>query len=226
MIEWPGKICSVVFLPFCNFRCPFCYNKDLVLNPEKLETIPVDFVFQDLKERKKFIDGVAITGGEPTLSKGLKGFTKRLKKEGFGVMIETNGTRPEVIQEFIREKLVDFWSMDIKAPLNLADYSRVVGIKCPEGMMGKIRESIKLIKKTKDYEFKATVVPELLSKEDIIEIAKFLGPAKGFYLQQFQPKSCLDPRLEKKKPYGKEKLQEILREVKKFIPSATMRGEL
>lgn len=223
LLEWPGKIASVIFLPFCNFRCPFCYNKDLVLNPEELETIPIDFVFEDLKKRRKFIDGVVITGGEPTLNEGLKGFVKRLKKEGFGVMIETNGTNPEVIEDFIKERLVDFWSMDVKAPLNLANYSRVTGMKCTEGTMGKLKESIRLIKGTKDYEFRTTVVPGLLSKKDIIEIAKFLGPVKNFYLQQFQPKNCLDPKFEKKKSCSQEELRQMLKEVKKFIPSATMR---
>ena len=225
LIEWPGKISAVIFLPNCNFRCSYCYNKDLVLNPKKLETIPVDFVFQDLKDRKKFIDGVAITGGEPTLSKGLKAFVKKLKKKGFSVMVETNGTRPEVVGDFIEEKLVDFWSMDVKAPLNLGDYGRVTGVKCTTRTIGNIRESIRLIKETEDYEFKTTVVPALLTKKDIIEIARFLGPVKSFYLQQFQPKNCLDSQFEKKKPYSRQQLVSILQEVKKYTPSAKIRGE-
>ena len=225
LIEWPGKISAVVFLAYCNFRCPFCHNSELVLSPQKLKNIPLDFVFADLQARRKFVDGVAITGGEPTLAKGLKEFVKKLKKEGFGVMIETNGTHPEVIEDFNRQNLVDFWSMDVKAPLRAENYSRVVGVKVDEDLLSKIKKSISLIKEFGEYEFKTTVVPTLLEKRDIIEIAQFLGPVKRYYLQQFRPKNCLDPNFEKIKPYAREYLLQILEEIKRYIPNTMFREE-
>ena len=286
LIEWPGKISSVVFVPGCNFRCPFCHNKDLVLHPEKLPSTPEKEVFSDLKKRKKWIDGVVITGGEPTLQLDLPKFLQRIKDLGFLTMIETNGTKPEVLRKLLDMGLVDRLTMDIKAPLNSKNYNRASGVSCgapraepmapfcaspaakggtlpkqntplrspsfagypprihprqspwlsaKEGKIEIIKESIKLILSSEiESEFRTTVVPTLYTKDSLIELAKQLryishqpstiNHSLFWFLQQFQPKNCLNPAFEKIEPYSGKFLEEILSAVKKYIPGAELRG--
>ena len=135
LIEWPGKIASVVFTPGCNFRCPFCHNPDLV-DPRKLKktkALKEDEVFKDLCSRKKWIDALVITGGEPTLQKDLAKFLKKIKKAGFLTMIQTNGTRPETLKEVLatrspRGRSVDYFCLDLKG--DLENYEKYTDVKC------------------------------------------------------------------------------------------------
>lgn len=227
LIEWPGKISSVVFVPGCNFRCPFCHNKDLVVNPDKLPSVSEREVFSNLKKRKKWIDGVVVTGGEPTLQSNLPEFLQKIKKLGFLTMIETNGTKPEVLKKLFGKRLIDRLTMDIKAPLNSRNYNKVSGAICK---IETIKESIKLILNSGvEYEFRTTVVPSLHTKDSLIEMARQLRrivrpPTFSWLLQQFQPKNCLDPAFEKIEPYSGKFLEEILSAVKKHIPRAELRG--
>lgn len=232
LIEWPGKISSVVFVPGCNFRCPFCHNKDLVVNPDKLLSVSEREVFSNLKKRRKWIDGVVVTGGEPTLQSNLPEFLQKIKKLGFLTMIETNGTKPEVLKKLFEKGLVDRLTMDIKAPLNSKNYNRISGAICK---IETIKESIKLILNSGvEYEFRTTVVPTLHTKEDLVDLAKQLkyishqpstmNHSLFWFLQQFQPKNCLDPTFEKIEPYSGKSLEEILSAVKKHIPRAELRG--
>ena len=132
-VDWTGKICSVVFAPGCNFRCPFCHNHELVLQPHRFETVPEEYVLDRLSTFRGWIDGVCITGGEPTLQPDLKDFIRRLKKTGFEVKLDSNGTRPEVLTELAEEGLLDYVAMDVKGPLNHIDYSRASGVPIRTG---------------------------------------------------------------------------------------------
>lgn len=231
LIEWPGKISAVVFVPGCNFRCPFCYNKDLVLSPEKIPAISEEEIFSDLKKRRKWIDGVAVGGGEPLLQADLDKFLRRLKRMGFLTMLETNGTLPNALDGIINRGVLDRVAMDIKGPLD-GRYEKTSKI---ENQPSKIKNSIKLILESGiEYEFRTTVVPTLHTKEDLVDLAKQLSDISHqslaishplcWFLQQFWPRTCLDPKLEEVKPYGKAYLEGILSVVKKYVPNAQLRG--
>jgi pyruvate formate lyase activating enzyme len=202
LIDFPGKICATVFTIGCNFDCGFCHNPELV-DPEKIKDQPriseEDF-FKFLESRKGDLDGVCITGGEPTLQPDLPGFIKKIKNLGFAVKLDTNGSNPEMLERLIKD--VDYVAMDIKDLSSMIQVSR----------------SIDLIKNSGiDYEFRMTVVPLLHSKKDIMEIAKKLGPAKKFYLQQFRPGKNLDKKFEHEKTYSSKELSEFCEAIKPYF---------
>ncbi len=207
----------------CNFRCPFCQNRDLILNPEKLAQIPGKKIFADLKKRKNWLDAVVITGGEPTLQKDLSRFLSRCRRMGLLTMIETNGTRPEVLRELLEKKLLDRISLDIKGSFDRCP--QITQVQVPASL---VKESLRLIIASGiDFELRTTVVPSLHTKETLVRLAKNLrelSPKAVWYLQQFVPQNCLDPKFEKIEPFGKEKMEKILAAVKKDVPRASLRG--
>lgn len=214
--EWPGKVCSVVFLQGCNFRCPFCYNYDLVLNPEKLPLVKEKQVLDYCKKNKDLLDGVMITGGEPLIKKkkDLIRFIKKVKALGLRVGIETNGTNPKMIQFLIANDLVDYLAMDIKAPLIQEKYNQITGVKVD---LKKIRKSIKIIIDSNiESEFRTTVVPGLLNEDDILKIVQEIKGGKKYYLQQFQKGETLG-NLPKIDVYSQEWFKEIKEKVKNLI---------
>jgi len=220
LIEYPGKISAVVFLGKCDFRCHFCYNIDLVKNYKKLPDIPEKKILDFLSTRKGLLDGVAITGGEPTIHKGLPTFIKKIKELGFLVMVETNGSNPGMIKELIDNKLLDYIAMDIKAPLK--KYDKVTGVKVNKK---KIQESIDIIRNSGvDHEFRMTVVPKLFDEKDALAIGKWLKKSKCYFLQQFRPDKTLDKNYQKIKPYPREKLKEFVKIMKPYFESVKVRG--
>jgi len=234
LIDYPGRVAATVFLMSCNFRCPWCYSPELVL-PKKIKNQPKisekDF-FDFLKERKGLLDGVCITGGEPTINKDLPDFIKKIKKLGYLVKIDTNGSAPQMLKNLIEEKLIDYVAMDIKAPRE--KYEEVAGRKIN---INNIEKNIKILKESIiDHEFRTTVVPTIHSKEDIIKIANWIGPAKKYYLQNFRPDSNpptalplrrapkhIDPKFEKIKPYPQEYLIEIQKAISPFFEICQIR---
>jgi len=215
LIDFPGRIAATVFLIGCNFRCPWCYSSELVL-PEKIKKQPriseKEF-FDFLKERKGLLEGVCLTGGEPTLNKDLASFINKIKKLGYLVKLDTNGSNPEMLKKLINDKLINYIAMDIKVPKE--KYSKAVGAKIDTK---KIEESIKILKEGKvDYEFRSTIVPSIHKKEDVIKVAEWIRGAKKYYLQNFRPEKTIDPQFEKIKPYSKDFLLEIKKEIAKFF---------
>lgn len=208
LIDYPGKVACTVFTIGCNFFCPFCHNPELV-DPEKIKKQPVisEKVFFDfLTSRKGDLDGVCITGGEPTIHKDLPRFIKKIRNLGFSVKLDTNGSNPEMIKKLIDSKLIDYIAMDIKGPLQIP------------------KKSVELIKNSGiDYEFRTTVVPILHTKEDILEIARELSPAKKYFLQQFRPGKNLNQSFEKEKPYSIEKLIEFCEAIRPFFEECGIR---
>ncbi|HUW22320.1 MAG TPA: anaerobic ribonucleoside-triphosphate reductase activating protein [Candidatus Bathyarchaeia archaeon] len=241
LIEWPGNISAVIFVPGCNFRCPFCHNRDLVISKKvtRLQNYKEKEVLTDLRQRKRWIDGVVITGGEPTLQTDLSTFLKGLKRAGFLTMIETNGSRPEVIKQLVREELVDFWAMDYKAIFS--DYENVVNIKKVKkkfrknealGLVKAVKRSMRLILKSGlPCEFRTTVVPTIHNEKVLIEMAKelkhllvitdWLSPVK-WVLQTFQPKNCLDQKYNNIKPCTRKKMKGFLALIREYIPEARL----
>ena len=219
LLDYPDRISAIVWTVDCNFKCPFCYNKNLV--DGNVELFNEDEVLSFLKKRKGLLEALSISGGEPFLQKDILDFTSKVKKLGYLVKIDTNGTFPEGLKEIIDKKLVDYLSMDIKAPKN--KYNKLAGIKAN---LKKIEQSIEIIKNNApDYEFRTTFVPDLLKKEDIIEIAKWLEGAKRFYLQQFKSDTPLiSSKLDNVAPYSKEDIIKTLEEIKPFFKSCDVRG--
>jgi len=219
LLDYPDRISAIVWTVGCNFKCPFCYNKNLV--DGNVELIPEDEVLSFLKKRKGMLEALSISGGEPFLQKDIADFVMKTKKLGYLVKIDTNGMYPEKLKELIGKKLVDYVSMDVKAPKK--KYDKLAGVKTD---IKKIEESIEIIKKSApDYEFKTTFVPDLLKKEDIIKIAKWLEGSEKYFLQQFKANTPLiSPALEKITPYPKEYIIETFEEIKPYFKKCEMRG--
>jgi len=218
LIDWEGKIVSTFYFPHCNFRCPFCYNCDLVLNPNKLEDIPIDDIKSLLLNRRKFIDGVCISGGEPTLCTELPRFLKMIKKWGFLIKLDTNGTNPNILKSMIDLDLIDYIAMDIKSSLDFENYSKSVGVR--EGFsLERIQKSIALIMNSKiDYEFRTTIVPSLHDEEHIIKIAKHIKGAKKYILQKFvSQEKMLDPSFQNVEQYSDTFMQQLREKIQKYV---------
>lgn len=197
LIDYPGKLATTVFTVGCSFRCPFCHNPELVLsskyNVSSIKNTEKEF-FDFLKSRKNKLDGVCITGGEPTIQPDIVEFIKKIKKMGYAVKLDTNGTRPDVLRKVIREKLVDFIAMDIKN--HPGKYNKTTATK---GDIERIKLSVEMIRNSGiDYEFRTTVVPGLHTESDFTKIAKWLAGAKAYWLQRYRQSKILDPTLPKR----------------------------
>ncbi|MFA6348070.1 MAG: anaerobic ribonucleoside-triphosphate reductase activating protein [Candidatus Paceibacterota bacterium] len=211
LIDYPGKLSCIVFLSGCNLRCPFCYSGELVL-PEKIKQQPElseEKILRYLKSRLGMLEGVVLCGGEPTLNFELNDFCLKLKEMGYSIKLDTNGTNPEKIKELIEKKLVDYIAMDIKAPLTAEKYKTATGVDVD---IEKIKQSIEIIKSMGiDYEFRTTIVPGIHSEEDIISIANSIGPAKKYFLQQFNPeKNLIDDSLKGLKSFPYDFFEKII----------------
>ena len=224
LVDWEGKIVSTLYLPLCNFRCPYCYNCDLILHPENFPDISQREINNYLLERKDFIDGICMSGGEPTLYLDLPAYFKEIKDKGFLIKLDTNGTNPKLLKNLVDFSLVDYIAMDIKSSLDFNNYSKAAGIK-DKMIIEKVKDSIKLIMNSKiDYEFRTTVVPLLHSDETIMEIARYISGAKKYVLQNFSPlEKTLNPSYQKIKPYPDEKIQELSEKTKKYVPNCCCR---
>ena len=227
-VDWDTKISSVVFVGGCNFRCPFCHNTNLVLQPEKLDTIPMEFLEDQLNKQKGWIDGVCITGGEPTLYSSLPEFCRKLKQRGLLVKLDTNGTNPTLLKELIDKKLIDFVAMDVKAPLDTENYSKATGVKA-EKLLESVKQSIKLLMESGlDYEFRTTVVPTIHTTKDIEQLCHQIKDCKKYVLQKFDVsigKTVLDEEFMKKK-LDENEFQKYIDAAQKIIPHTTYRGSL
>ncbi|MBE9541177.1 MAG: anaerobic ribonucleoside-triphosphate reductase activating protein [Proteobacteria bacterium] len=214
-VDWPGKVASVIFLSHCNFRCPYCHNYDLVLHPDQLPTIPFEQVIQQIKKYKGWVDGVCITGGEPTLFPALVQLIEQLRNEHMLIKLDTNGSRPEVLKKLIDNHLVEHVAMDVKAPLNQESYSNCCGVSVD---LEKIKGSIDLLRKTFiSYEFRVTAVPTLLKKEDLLTLANELKGSEKLTLQNFNPEHPLDPGLKNVKPYTEQEIEEMQEEMNQIL---------
>lgn len=206
-VDYPDQISIVYFCAYCNMKCKYCHNSELVKG--KGNEISDEEIFAFLEKRKKFVDAVCISGGEPTLHEGLYDFAKRVKDKGYLVKLDTNGTNPEVVKKLIDEKIIDYVAMDIKAPFH--KYEAVIGTKID---IEAIKNSIELLRSSDiDYEFRTTVCKELLTKEDILEIADSLKGSKRYSIQNFRDGETVLVGENKLHPYNIEILEEIRKEI-------------
>ncbi|MBU1102150.1 anaerobic ribonucleoside-triphosphate reductase activating protein [Patescibacteria group bacterium] len=220
LIDYPGKLAATVFSVGCNFLCPFCHNPELV-DPEKSKKQPrigEAELFDFLVARLGLLEGVCVTGGEPTLQADLPEFIKKIKDLGYLVKLDTNGSSPLMLERVLNDKLVDYVAMDIKVPLE--KYKKIVG---PAVKLEDIQRSVELTRLAPDYEFRTTVLPSLHSAKDILSIGRWLQGAKKYYLQQFRPTKCLDSAYENEKPFDSEKLVKICNGLKIFFDECGIR---
>ena len=220
LIDYPGRVASVLFVGGCNFRCPYCHNIDLVLHPSTMATIPTERLLNDLEHRRGFADGVVITGGEPTLFPALAGLLLTIRTMGFAVKLDTNGSQPNVLRDLLKQGLIDYIAMDVKAPRERYPEiaGRVVDIES-------ISVSVDMIKHCGlPHEFRTTVIPTLLDVNDIEVIARWIAGCSPYFLQQFQPDRCLDPRLERVKPYSAIEMDEMAAAARPYLGDVQLRG--
>ncbi len=217
LLDYPGKLACTVFFPGCNLRCPFCHNASLVLPERPKPIIPQEELLDFLKGRTGKLDGVCITGGEPTLYRELPDLLKAIKELGFCVKLDTNGTRPEVLKALLEEGLVDYVAMDIK---NSPDkYPLTCG-----GMdfLPQVQESVSLLEQSAvEHEFRTTVLHPYHTPEDMASIGQWLSGTKHYFIQQFVDSGDL---IGQGHPLSHEELQALLQAVRPYIPAAVLRG--
>ncbi len=218
LVDYPGKVAGVVWTVGCNLRCPFCYNAELVL-PERAATLPrrgEEEVLSLLAARARLLDGVVVTGGEPTLHPDLPGFLGRVRELGLLVKLDTNGTRPEVVAELLRARLVDYVALDVKAPF--PRYPEYVG---RTDAATSVRETIAVVRaRAPDYEFRTTVAPGLTA-DDLMAIAHEVRGAQRFVLQPFvvpEGKALVDETWRGRPALGVEELRRLVPEIRKCVP--------
>ncbi|MFH1181218.1 MAG: anaerobic ribonucleoside-triphosphate reductase activating protein [bacterium] len=227
LIDFPGRLAATVFLFGCNFRCPWCYSPELVL-PGRMRSQPKiseKYFFDFLKERRGLLEAVVICGGEPTIAKNLPEFIGKIKKIGYLVKLDTNGSNPKMLEDLIGKKLIDYVAMDIKqsqkSNIKSQKYDEATGVKVN---LEDIKKSVEIIKNSGiDYEFRTTVVPGIHTKEDILQIVRDISPAKRYYLQSFRPEKTLNSKLASLKPYPQEFLLEIQKAISPFFEACQAR---
>ena len=219
LIDFPGKVACTLFAGGCNFRCPFCHNAGLVINPGASESISEDEIFDFLKKRINLLDGVCITGGEPLLQKDIIRLTGEIKKLGYAVKIDTNGAFPERLKELVKSGNIDYVAMDIKnAPLK---YAQTVGVD--DDFLPAVKESVDYLKSgVIGFEFRTTAVRQFHTPDDFDEMGKWIqSPHTKWYLQNF----CDSGNIIGVGLSGFERceLEQFLDIMKKYVPNSELR---
>ncbi len=218
--DFPGHISSTVFLGGCSFRCPYCHNADLVLRPEDIQTVPIDIFLSYLDGRQGWLEGICLSGGEPLLHDDIEDLVRVIRDRELLVKLDTNGSFPGPLERLLRDGLLDWVAMDVKAPLERyrevtrssvdvedivrsADLIRHSGVRSP---------------------FRTTVVPGLVGREDIVRIGEWLRGAESYLLQDFVPHTTIDPAYLQKKPYAKGEMEDLLAAARPFFKDARIEG--
>lgn len=217
LLDYPGKVACIVFTQGCNYKCKFCQNSSLIETSDNQYS--EDEIFNYLEKRKNILDGIVISGGEPTLSKGLKDFIKKVKELNFLVKLDTNGTNPTILKELISENLIDYIAMDIKN--TFACYEKIVDVKNP--LIERIKESIDIIKTSGlEHEFRTTIMKEHHNIKLLKEICEYIGKDERYYIQNFRLSDyVIDKTLT---PFDESELLDIKEKLTKEFPNAYVRG--
>ncbi|MFA5947127.1 MAG: anaerobic ribonucleoside-triphosphate reductase activating protein [Patescibacteria group bacterium] len=223
-LDFPEKTACIVFTPGCNFRCAYCHNPEFVL-PERIKElrpgfIPEETFFRFLDRRQDLLDGVVVTGGEPTLMPDLLDFLRKVKDKGFKTKLDTNGNRPAVLRRALDEGLVDYVAMDVKT--SLAEYQNLAG---PLADPSAIAESIELLKASAvPSEFRSTILQELHPPSVLDDMAKLLVGAKILYLQKFRPGVVLKPEASSYHPFSDREMMQIADFFRATVPNVIIRS--
>jgi len=224
LLDYPEKTAAIIFVAGCNFRCGFCHNPQFV-DPKSVAEIkdfliPEEKFFKFLETRKGLLDGIVVSGGEPTIFPDLPEFMRKIKEQGFLTKLDTNGTNPEMIKKLLDEKLVDFIAMDLK--MTPEKYEEIVGVKVDAK---KIKESIEIILNSKiPHEFRTTVLREFHDEVEIAGIAKLIKGADKFALQNFRNEKTLDPKFHEFHEFTHAELEKFKTMAEKFVESVEVRG--
>ena len=214
LIDYPAKVASVLFTPGCNLRCPFCHNWRIAVDP-KPPFLQEAAVLEILEHRKKYVDAIVVTGGEPTMHKELPRFLIKLKERGFSVKLDTNGFYPDVLEECLGS--VDYVAMDVKT---CPEKYKLLGAEGTTEFM----RTVEILKTGKvPFEFRTTAVPEIVTAEDVPCIGELVKGAKTHAFQQFVPHDTLDKRFETVKPYAPENISVFGKTMKKYVENVVFR---
>lgn len=214
LIDYPNKVASVLFTPGCNLRCGYCHNARIATNPQP-PFLQEGAAIELLEKRKKYVDAVVVTGGEPCMHKELPKFLAKLKEHGFQVKLDTNGFFPDVLEECLRS--ADYVAVDVKT--SLEKYARL-GAMDTAGLV----RTVAILKSGRvAHEFRTTLVPDLVTAEDIAKIGELLKGAHTVALQQFIPKETLDKGFQALKPYAPEVIAEFAQTMRKFAENIALR---
>ena len=219
LLDFPGRVAATVFTGGCNFQCPFCHNRDLVLHPAEMSVFTTEEIFSHLIRRQGILDGVCITGGEPTLQPDLEDFIRSVRELGYAIKLDTNGYQPDKLIRLCENGLIDYVAMDIKhAPekyhtiCDAADFD-----------LAKIEASVKFLKqKTVPYEFRTTLVREFHSAEDMTALGEWLSGADAYYLQPYRDSDTVIQS--GFHTHDRNTLQTYLELIKPFVATAELRG--
>ena len=218
LLDFPGRVACTVFLGGCDFRCPYCHNYELACGTAE-PVMEEDELYAFLEKRRGLLDGVAVTGGEPTLSRGLPDLLRRVKQMGFLTKLDTNGYHPEILKKLLREGLADYVAMDIKN--SPEKYAMTAGLEKIE--MDRILESIRVLMESgTDYEFRTTVVSQLHEAQDFEEIGRMIRGAKRYFLQQFTDRDSV--------PFGnltapdQAQMEAFAAVARQYVPETQLRG--
>lgn len=219
LLDYPGHLAATIFLGGCNMRCPFCQNASLVLDPANQPSISEDELFTVLSKRVNILEGVCVSGGEPTLYPELPELIRKIKGLGFLVKLDTNGTHPKVIKALVQEQLIDYVAMDIKN--SIEKYQLTSGI--PGLDIATIEESVSyLMSSPIDYEFRTTIVKEFHTEADMLSIGRWLQGARAYYLQAYQDLGdIISPGLS---GHSKETLTHYVKLLEPYIKQVSLRG--
>lgn len=220
LVDFPGRIAASLFSGGCNFRCPNCHNADLVLYPNQLPDLAEDEIWTFLEQRRGVLDGVVLSGGEPTLQPDLSAFIARLHQLGFSVKLDTNGYLPDLLEKAIADRTLDYVAMDVKAPMN--KYAEATGTEIDTARI--VRSIDLLLGSEIEYEFRTTVVPGILDEDDIVRIGEQIDGAHSYYLQQFVPRNTLDPAMMDCLPYPPSRIKAMVELVRPYVESVRVRG--
>ncbi len=220
MMDYPGMIASVVFTQGCNFKCPYCHNEELI--PIKTGLIDEEDVMAHLSKNKYLLDGVVITGGEPTLQKQLIPFILKIKNIGLAVKLDTNGSNNEVLKQLVKDQLINYIAMDIKSALTIETYALNTGINFSENTINNLKKSIQLIIRSGiKHEFRTTVCKELIAVNDIYSIIDNIKKAENYYIQQYKP-NLKTPKI--LNPFNNKELTTITKSTNSLIKNIQIRN--
>ena len=221
LLDYPGKVACTVFMAGCNYKCPFCHNRDLVFIPERFDFFDPDDVLGYLEKRRGLLDGVCISGGEPLIQEDLIPLLEKIKAMGYLIKLDTNGGFPKRLKAVVESGLIDYVAMDIKN--SPEKYAETLGMNADAFNIEAIRESADyLMKGTVDYEFRTTVVRELHTEDDMRKIGAWIKGAKRYYLQQFQDfGNLIQPGFT---AYSNEEMETLRSIVSEYIPNTEVRG--
>jgi len=221
LLDWDGMVACTVYLAGCNMRCPYCHNREIVINADSVEGIPEDDILGYIEEHSDFIDAAVVSGGEPLMNRDIDKFLKKLKALGVKVKLDTNGCFPERLNDVIGAGLIDRVAMDVKSSLN-DRYNAAAGFDVD---LDRIKESIRVIIDSGiDHEFRTTVVPVFVKEDDIEDICRNIKGAKSYRIQQFRNKVTLDDSLSVLDPYPESRLIGMAEIAKRYVKDVKIRG--